>query len=220
MIRQLRRSAVALVAAGAMLAGLTACGTPAYTYATDSADQTYFKVPSSWPQASPLELLHVQLVLGITPSGTDGTFTWVRAYDAAIHPSPIGLLIPRTPVVYASVQDMKSSLRAALSFDQMRNLLFPVTPAARHQAAAAGVTFTGFNLLINSTITTKYGVRGINELYEFSVRGQPVYFDQTALTNSSTTKLYLLLVECDQKCFGSNLPQIKTVVQSFTVRGS
>jgi hypothetical protein len=203
-----------------MLAGLTACAAPAYTYAADSADQAYFKVPSGWPQADQLDLLHLQLILGISPSGTDGSFTWVRAYDTEHHPSPIALLIPRTPVVYASVQDMKSPLRDALSFNQMRDLVFPVTAAARQAAAARGVKYAAFNVFIDSTITTKDGVRGINELYEITVRGQPVFFDQTALTNSSTTKLYLLLVECDQQCFASNVSQIKTVVQSFTVRGS
>lgn len=45
-MRQLRRTAVGLAVAGALLAGLTACGTPGYTYAADAADHAYFKVPA------------------------------------------------------------------------------------------------------------------------------------------------------------------------------
>ena len=50
--------------------------------------------------------------------------------------------------------------------------------------------------------------------------GQPDAFDQTVLTDSATTKLYLLLVQCYQGCFVAHQAQIKTVVDSFTVRGS
>ena len=62
-------------------------------------------------------------------------------------------------------------------------------------------------------------MRGINELYEYTVSGRPDAFDQTVLTNSDTTKLYLLLVQCYQDCFISHQSQIKAVVESFTVRG-
>jgi len=221
-IRQFRRSAVALVAAGTVLAGLSACAAPSYTYASDSADQAYFKVPSAWPQVGPQTMSTFQLSLGTTLVGTgSGSLAWTRAYDAASDPSANFLLIGSpTPVVYASVHDLATDLRNALSFNQMRDLVFPVTAGARRQAAASGINLNGFTLFGSSTITTKDGVRGINELYGFVARGKPLVFDQTVLTNSSTTKLYLLLVQCDEKCFSSNVAQIKTVVQSFTVRGS
>lgn len=62
-MRQFRRSAIGLIAAGCLLAGISACGAPAFTYATDSEDQTYFKVPSSWHQINPQELAQVQSAL-------------------------------------------------------------------------------------------------------------------------------------------------------------
>jgi hypothetical protein len=224
-IRQLRRTAVGLVAAGTMLAGLTACAAPTYTYASDSADRAYFKVPSSWPQVGPRTLFDVQVVLGNTLAGQAGSdYAWARAYDSAAHPSPTDLLAgSRTPVVFASVEDLKSSMQGALSFNTMRDLLFPyypVTATARQQATADGIKLTGFDLLDSNTITTKDGVRGINELYEYTVGKQTLVFDQTVLTNTDTTKLYLLLVQCYVQCFASHAAQIKTVVDSFTVRGS
>jgi hypothetical protein len=224
-IRQLRRTAVGLVAAGTMLAGVAACAAHAYTYASDSADHAYFKVPSNWPEVGPKALFDVQVELGSTLAGQAGSdYAWVRAYDAATHPSPGDLLAgSRTPAVFASVQDLKSSMQAALSYNTMRDLLFPyfpVTATARQQATTDGIKLTGFNLLGSNTISTKDGVRGINELYEYTVGGQIVVFDQTVLTNTDTTKLYLLLVQCDEQCFASHAAQIKTVVDSFTVRGS
>jgi hypothetical protein len=222
LIRQLRRTAVGLVVAATMLLVVTACAAPSYTYAADGADHAYFKVPSSWLQVKPTALSGAQVELGKSAAGpAGGAFAWSRAYAAAAEPSATALLLgSQAPVVYASVQNLRSSLRAALSFNYMRDLLFPVTATARQEAAAAGSTLTGFDLISSTTIATKDGVRGINELYEYDVGGLPDAFDQTVLTNSSTTKLYLLLVQCYQNCFISHQAQIKTVVNSFTVRGS
>ncbi len=162
------------------------------------------------------------MLLGHSAAGPPGgALAWSRAYAAAIDPPPSALLTgSQTPVVYASVQNISDSLRAALSFNDMRDMLFPVTSADRQQAAAAGDKLTGFRLAYSSTITAKDGVRGINELFEYDINGAPDAFDQTVLTNSATTKLYLLLVQCYQSCFVSHEAQIKQVVDSFTVRGS
>ncbi len=224
-MRQLRRTATAVTAAAAALAmtGLAGCAAPAYTYAADLSDHAYFKVPSGWQQVNSHSLADAQLVLlsrsAAGPPG--GKFAWSRAYAAAVDPPPNALLsASQTPVVYASVQNVTDSLRAELSFDYMRDLLFPVTSTDRQEAAAAGDKLTGFRLVYSNTITTKAGVRGINELFEYDINGLPDAFDQTVLTNSATTKLYLLLVQCYQSCFVSNEAKIKQVVDSFTVRGS
>lgn len=79
-----------------------------------------------------------------------------------------------TPVAYASVQRVRDSLRAALSFDEMRNLLFPVTASARQQAASEGANFPGFAMIASSAIATSDGVRGINEVYELDGVEGPV----------------------------------------------
>jgi hypothetical protein len=221
--RQLRRTAVAIFAAGAALALLAGCGAPSYTYAADDADHAYFKVPASWQQVSPSKVTQVQndLLSNSAAGAAGGSLTWSRAYAGTPAPSLTSLLTgSTTPVVYASVQTIRDSLRASLSFDYMRDLLFPVTTEAREEAAAEGEKLSGFNLVFSNEITGADGVRGINELFEYQINGQPDAFDQTVYTNSETTKLYLLLVQCYQACFTSHSAQIKAVVSSFTVRGS
>jgi len=225
-MRQHRRSAAGLIATGlAIMIGcaLTGCGAPSYVYASDSADQAYFKVPANWHEVNPQFLADTQdsLLTKSLAGAAGGPFIWSRAYDAASSPSSLSLLeASNSPVVYATVQNLRDSLRSELSFDVMRDLLFPVTPTARQEASEAGDTLTGFVLLDNSTITNKYGMRGINELYEYTIGGQPDAFDQTVLTNAATTKLYLLLVQCYQACFVAHEAQIEAVVNSFTVGGS
>lgn len=224
-MRQLRRTATAFAAAAVALTvtGLAGCAAPAYTYAADSTDHSYFKVPASWQQVDSRSLADAQSALltrsAAGPAG--GKLAWSRAYAAAPDPAPSALLSASlTPVIYASVQNLRDSLRGELSFDYMRDLLFPVTPTDRQEAAAAGDKLAGFSLIFSNTITTSGGVRGINEVFEYDVNGAPDAFDQTVLTNSATTKLYLLLVQCYQSCFVSHEAQIKQIVDSFTVRGS
>ena len=223
MKRQLRRTAVAILSTGAALALLAGCGAPSYTYAADNADKAYFKVPYSWQQVSASKVAEVQSdFLSNSAAGeAGGSLTWSRAYTATAKPALTSLLTgSQTPVVYASVQTIRDSLRASLSFDYMRDLLFPVTSEAREEATAEGERLSGFNLVFSNEITEAGGVRGINELFEYDINGQPDAFDQTVYTNSETTKLYLLLVQCYQACFASHSAQIKAVVSSFTVRGS
>jgi hypothetical protein len=219
---QLRRTVTRLVAAGALLAVISGCGAAAYTYAADSADSAYFKVPSYWHEVDPHSLAQAQAVLlsKSAAGAAGGRLAWSRAYTPSAKPAASALLAASSqPVVYASVQYVGDSLRAELNYDLMRDLLFPVTPAGRKAAIAAGETLPGFSLISDTVITTKYGMRGINELYEYTIDGQPDAFDQTVLTNAGTTKLYLLLVQCFQGCFLANRTQIAAVINSFTVRG-
>ena len=223
MKRQLRRTAAAFATAGIALILLAGCGSPSYQYAADTADHAYFKVPTGWGQVSPNNVAAIQtnLLTNSAAGSAGGSFIWSRAYSETPGPALSTLLVgAHTPAVYASVQSLKDALRSALSFDEMRDLLFPVTSQARQAAAAAGDTMTGFSLVTSSVISLPGGIHGINELYEFDVSGLPDAFDQTVLTNTDSTKLYLLLVQCYQDCFASHLTQIKAVVQSFTVRGS
>lgn len=225
-MRRLRQSVTGLaVVCAAVLAvsALAGCGSSGYLYASDTHDKAFFKVPTGWHQVDPHFVAQVQasLLAKSAAGAAGGALAWSRVYTSAVHPSALSLLTASSqPTVYASVQDLHDSLRAQLSFDLMRNLLFPVTTSARQADAAAGEKLPpGFVLLLNATITTKDGMRGINELYEFDIGGKATAFDQTVLTNTATTKLYLLLVQCDQDCFLAHKTQIAAVVHSFTVEG-
>jgi len=224
-MHHLRRTVIGVLAAGMAVltaSSLAGCAAPAYTYAADKTDHAYFEVPASWHEVSPQFVAQTQNLLTKSYAGSlGGTLAWSQAYAAASSPSSLSLLdASSNPVVYASVANLKVSLRGLLSFNVMRDLLFPVTQPARQQAAAAGETLTGFSSISYNVITTKANMRGINELFEYDINGQPDAFDLTVLTNAATTKLYLLLVQCYQNCFVSHEKQIATVVNSFTVRGS
>jgi hypothetical protein len=219
-----RRTVSGAIAAGLVLlaGGLSACGAPAYTYVSDKTDNAYFKVPSTWHQVNAQFVTQAQTLLTKSLAGAaGGTLEWSRAYAETTSPTAESLLdSANTPVVYASVQNMKLTLRGELSFNVMRDLLFPVTQGARQEAAAEGEKLPGFQSIGWTVITTKSNMRGINEVFEYDVSSQPDAFDLTVLTNAQTTKLYLLLVQCYQACFVAHGSQIAQVVNSFTVDGS
>jgi hypothetical protein len=210
-LRHLCRIAL-LIIVGLSVAG---CFAPDFTYVADSSDNAYFKVPPSWHEVSESSLAAVE-----GQSGSQGTYLWSRAYDAAATPSVAHVFASsQKPVAYASVLGLSSSERGGVSFNSMRDLLLPVTQTARNAAAAAHVALTGFTSLSDEVITNSHNDRGIREIFAYNLNGIPETFDLTVMTNSSTTKLYFLLVHCNDGCFVANYPEIEKVVGSFTVGG-
>jgi hypothetical protein len=153
-------------------------------------------------------------------SNNDGTFLWSRAFDASSSPSVSHILAPASvPVLYASVLSMSSSQASAVSYDSMRDLILPVTSQARQLATEEGEPLTGFQSISDQVISQSGGYRGIREIFDYTLGTGPETFDLTVLTDSSTTKLYFLLVQCEEHTFATDYSQISAVVQSFTVGG-
>jgi hypothetical protein len=206
-------SVAALVIVGISVAGCSLA--PQYTYVSDSADSAYFKVPPSWHQVSESSLQSAE-----GSSSQEGSYLWSRAYDANSKPSVDHVFAATSqPVAYASVIGLSSNERSEISFNSMRDLLLPVTAAARKAASADHEELEGFQSLSNQVITDSGHNRGIREIFNYDLGPAPETFDLTVLTNSTTTKLYFLLVQCTETCFAAKYKQISDVVDSFTVGG-
>jgi len=219
-LRHLYRVA-ALITIG-LIVGLsvTSCAAPRYTYVADSGDNAYFKVPPSWHQVDEHSLQSAMGPSFDAGSFKVGSYLWTRAYDSSASPSAQHILtITPTPVVFASVLSLSSGGRGLLSLNGMRDLFLPVTSGARQAASAQGEQLTGFQSLSDTTITNSHGDRGIREVFDYTFNGVPETFDLTVLTDSNTTKLYFLLVQCETSSFASDYSQISQVVGSFTVGG-
>jgi hypothetical protein len=201
----------ALIIVGVAIAG---CGAPSYHYVADSADNAYFKVPPSWHQVPPASLEAAE-----GAQSAEGTYLWSVAFDSAKTPSVQHIFTSTaTPVAYSSVLSLSSAERNDLSFNSMRDLLLPVTSAARKAAAADHEELSGFASLSDQVLTPDND-RGIREIFDYDLGTTLETFDLTVLANSTTTKLYFLLVHCDATCFAADYKQISAVVGSFTVGG-
>ena len=204
--------------AALVIVGLSAAGcslTPQYNYVSDSADSAYFKVPPSWHQVPESSLQSAE-----GSASQEGSYLWSRAFDANSKPSVDHVFAATSqPVAYASVISLSSNERGEMSFNSMRDLLLPVTAAARKAATAAHENLSGFASLSDAVITDSNNDRGIREIFEYDLGTTLETFDLTVLTNAATTKLFFLLVQCSATCFAASYPQISDVVNSFTVGG-
>jgi hypothetical protein len=199
-----------------IIVGLSAAGclAPDYTYVADSSDNAYFKVPPSWQEVNPSSVAANQ---GPSPFGT---YLWSRAYEDSSSPSVQAVFgASPEPVAYSSVIGLSSTGRNNVSFNSMRDLLLPVTSQARSAASAAHAGLSGFQSLSDQVITDGNNNRGIREIFDYNLAAGPETFDLTVMTNSTTTKLYFLMVQCTTTCFISNYAEIEKVVGSFTVTG-
>jgi hypothetical protein len=211
-LRQIYRVAVLMIA-GLAVAG---CGlAPQYTYVSDSSDNAYFKVPPSWHQVSQSNLETAE-----GQASQQGSYLWSRAYADSSSPSVQDVFSSSsTPVAYASVLGLTAADRNNVSFNSMRDLLLPVTSAARSAAAANHEELAGFASISDQVITDSNNDRGIREIFDYDLGRTAETFDLTVMTNSATTKIYFLLVHCTTTCFAANYTQISNVVGSFTVGG-
>jgi hypothetical protein len=208
-----------LVAAGVALVGLSGCGAPGYTYVTDSANSTYYKVPAGWHPIS-----QSTMIQALDPSGAPTVAgLWVRAFDAGNSPQAgnYDSFIPTEPFVFSEVVPLSRTLSNGLSYDGLRDFNLPVTLNARQQYAMTGqAPLTGFTQTRDDTITSKDGVHGVRETFQYTLNGLSDTWDEVILTNAAQTVVYLLITHCTSTCFSSNEKDIDTVMQSFTVGSS
>jgi hypothetical protein len=203
-----------------LVAGTAAgCAAPEFIYVSDTSASTFFKVPYGWHRISDVSLA-AQFRTPGSALGQNGT--WDVAFDAAPAPAAVHLFSPNAtkPFAFAFVAPLSASASQAMSYNGLRDVLLPVTSAARQSAAQAGsFPLTHFRLLRDSVIKPGPGVHGVWETYSYTYPGGTTdTFDQVALTNSDSTQLYVLMVHCIATCYSQHHDQIDTIMSSFTVR--
>jgi hypothetical protein len=195
--------------------GLSACGSPAYTYVADSAAKTYYKVPSQWHEISQRDLN-----AALNAAGGASPGIWSTAFDAGTSPSGNNFLAPSIgqPFVFAQVGTLSPTASNQLSYDMLRDFMLPVTANSRQQAAASGFPLTDFKQLRDQTITATQGVHGVRETFQYTFPGGIAdTFDEDVLTNADQTVVYLLIVHCTDSCYSQHQNNINAVMSSFTV---
>jgi hypothetical protein len=198
---------------------VASCAAPEFTYVSDSSAYTYFKVPFGWHRISDVSLAAQFKSPGSALGRAAGT--WDVAYDAAPSPAAVHLFSPNAtqPFAFAFVAPLSATASNALSYNGLRDVLLPVTSAAREQAAQSRFPLTHFRLLRDTVITPGQGVHGVWDTFDYTYPGGVTdTFDQVALTNSTSTQLYVLMVHCIAKCYSRNHTQVDNIMSSFTVR--
>jgi hypothetical protein len=210
--------AVLLCAVAPAAAG---CGTSDYTYVTNAADRTYFKVPASWREIDQRELAG-RFGDGVVTSMTSTPGFWMVGYDAHQTPALVHLLGPNAddPVLLATVQHVPPAERGQLSLDSMRDSFLPVSEAARNRAGIDPTSgLSGFALFTDEVLTPGGGIRGVHTVFRYRIDGGPFQvFDLTGYINDDASKVYQLIVRCSASCYDHRRTEIQTIASSFTVK--
>lgn len=199
---------------------ISSCAAPQFTYVSDGTAGAYFKVPYGWHQISSDSLSPLLTAQSGPFSNAPGS--WHAAYDGDGAPSATHLLSSVTiqPFVYAYVAPLTRDVSNAMSYNALRDFILPVTAPDRQAAAATKVfPLTGFRLLRDTVLTTKQGVHGVWDTFDYTYPGNVTdTIDQVALANADNTEVYVLMMHCVASCYLQNQAEFNTIMSSFTVR--
>jgi hypothetical protein len=88
---------------------------------------------------------------------------WSVGYDADLRPAADHVLgaTDAAPFAYSVVAPLNQTTTNALSYNELRDFVLPVTAAARAADARSGFPLTGFQLLRDAmmTLSRRHGVR-------------------------------------------------------------
>lgn len=211
--------------------GVSSCGAPEFTYVQNADEKTYLKVPASWTQVDPQRVDNFYSPYLPDTYNNDRHLRrlWSVAYDASSYPTDLHLVrldLPTDkPAIYLSIRKLFPEEKAAMSLDQMRNFIFPVTEQAR-QGYAERTTdgLSDFELLFDQELTLPNGLHGIREAYNWRVPSQYYSdgvmntFDLTVYLSPDSNTLYLLFIRCDFECYQKHYAEIDAVAKSLTIR--
>jgi hypothetical protein len=209
-------AATSLVAAGVVLALLlSSCSTSA-TYAGSASQDVFFKLPRSWTVYNQTTLQNMGLVNATQTSQAQAQGSSYQLSVTFASPNPhLGAhggpdLSGSSPWAYNFVESLGGSDQESLSLGGLQDLVLPIDTLSQ-QGAAKQLAPT--RQLVDGSL------RGTRVAYEAKNQGGSVAFEQVALMNSPTNKVWVLAVGCSPSCFQTHRSTIDNIVKTFTVTG-
>jgi len=198
----------------------SACAAPNYTFVTNSSDHVYFKVPAGWNQINQRDI--DKFAAGDLDEAAAAQLraqTWTVAFDAGENPSIQHIFAAQVqdPVVFARVMRRDGGDGSAMTLDALRDFFLPVSETARLTAQATGQALPGFRSVVDDVTTREGGLKGVHEVFHYTVNGVVQTFDQTALATKDGSRVYILLVRCTRSCYAERHDEVASVVRSFIV---
>ena len=196
----------------ALVLAIAGCAASGYTGVSEPGGHVRFAVPGDWrPIAA--SALAAELK---TTIGTGGA--WAVAYEAGPRQKAADFLSfgIAQPFVFAEYGELTATASREMSDDQLRDILFPVTSAARKKAAAQGYPLTGFRQLRDQVVTLGHGVHGVRETFDYTYKQQAATWDIDAVTDASHSVVFLLAVHCATACYSRYQAEVAHLMSSVT----
>jgi hypothetical protein len=205
------RSAAVLLLVAAPFA-LAACAGTGYHYVKSSENKTYFKVPDSWKlydQDSVLDALKGSLSEDEIEQRRDTM--WTTVFDA--NPAPtlnhLGSNRPGFPLGQAVVRPLSPDAADSASLQSLRNIFFNVDDALQNGTAHV----SAYDL-----VELPGGFHGSHLIARVENKNTSITFNQMALFDQATSKVYAISVYCTTDCYDKYESKIESVINSWTVK--
>jgi hypothetical protein len=196
---------------GAAVVTLAACAAPAHTFVASPDADLVLRLPSTW------NTVRNEATNDSSTGQPDGN--WNAVFDASKEPDAkhVDLSTSVTaPVAYARVSVLDSDTAGGMNGDKLRDIVLPFTSSARAQVSTdpRAKTFKQISDYdVHSSVAS-----GVHVVYSYDLGHGREVFDQIAMIGSKKTRVYLLIVRCDQSCYDAHKGEITDVVSSFTVK--
>ncbi len=203
----LGRSAVVL----AMALAAAACAAPSETFVASPENDLVIKLPRSW------STVRAGSSADSATGQPDGG--WNAVFDASRQPdaSHVDLSTKvQEPVAYARVAVLSDDQAGSMDGDKLRDIMLPFTASARAQVSSdprAGTFQRISDYDVRSSVAS-----GAHVVFSYDLGHGREVFDQIAMIGTKRTRVYLLLVRCEQACYDAHRSEISAVLNSFTVK--
>jgi hypothetical protein len=209
---RIRWRRVGLVAAVVALGVLmSACASTGYNYVKDSGDKTYFKIPDGWRLFSHEDILN-KAKLSDRQRQSELDSSWRVIFDSSPKPSLGHLFDTKVehPTGMALVSQLSFNDSDTVSLSALRNLFFDLDTALQNNTA---------DLITYEPINMDGGFHGIHIVATIDDnKGRALTFNEKAVLDQDTSKLYVVVVSCEARCYDDNETTINRVVDSWTVK--
>ena len=200
-----------LLVGAAVVVILAACAAPAHTFVASPDADLVLRLPSSW------STVRNEAPNDASTGQPDGN--WNAVFDAAKEPDAKHVDLStavNAPVAYARVSVLDSDTASGMNGDKLRDLVLPFTSSAREQVASDPRAKT-FKQISDYDVRSAVA-SGVHIVYSYDLGHGREVFDQIAMVGSQKTRVYLLIIRCDQACYDAHKREIADVVSSFTVK--
>jgi hypothetical protein len=208
------------VALGLGLVGLAAaaCAGSGYEFVQNDEHGVYARVPDDWAVYDNDEVL--EALTGDESGGSDvlEPSVWSSGFDAGDDPSPERVIQPGadSPRGFVQIRRLNPQQRNQVNLSTLRGFVIGGDPLAANPLGGSG---NRARVLEEEPVEFDGGYHGLHTVFAVPpASGDVVIIDQTALLDSTSSTLFLLVVSCDEDCyFETNHDEITDIVDSWTI---
>jgi len=198
-------------ALGVLVMAAAACGAPSSTFVASPDNDLVIKLPRSWSTVR--DAASADSSTGQPDGG------WNAVFDASRQPDATHVDLSskvQAPVAYARVLVLGDDQASTMNGDKLRDIMLPFTAAARAQVSTDPRAAT-FKQISDYNVRSPLA-SGVHVVYSYDLGQGREVFDQMAMVGTQRTRVYLLVVRCDEACYAAHRTEIAGVLSSFTVK--